>query len=1427
MSNDKDDLKLSEDERKGLATRLETLQKANTLTTSTPQNVFKPIPGTGNVDVKVNPAYTDAVAVQAAAKKDYDTYRAQMDAKIDVTKKKESDTAAGKIPHNVLGLNADKISLIPFPFIRDEEAPGILDNVKFRVFIMGVEVSDYLQDVSWSSDASSEMIGSTASLSLKAPRNLFTYTKKNLTENNGGVNWVISDDFRVDESIKKSMYAYKKANNFYDRDTLTGRWNISIGSLCINHGDTIRIFSQIPWTQKDAWLPVFTGYVREPSINRNHTGEDQVNLSCYTLAEKLTKARVLSKLSAAIVDPKNSPEGSKLGDSKQYFYGKSGITTIDMNQIMLDSFGGTASSMLLDTTLEGLLKFIFYGDTSQANTGYDHYPSDVQIAEAKEKYALALKANEKAVNEKAVNELKMNVYTVTPAEQERLIKQTKSALDKAATDYASLSPDLDPTKKNTQIGFLSSSLYLTHTFPATAKQHLVVTSDENKNPTLSSSSTISTSRTVYKKSWPTYDHTINAGGGFKELSGKRTQPHSGIDTRTVVNGKSAPISLRAPIDGFIYKICSDFTSKESYGAYIQMEGDDGSFHTFAHLSLIIGGLSGHTDTDGGTKGTRVTLGQDLGMTGKSGDSRGAGGGFHLHWEIRMGGPAGGLVNPAQWVDSNNSQGNTFTSNPIASDNSANSAAALNWDLEVADMANWKASNLVGWANGTEDFSNPGNVVDYLRAPIALPQFNPDGTLITGSSFTTQPLKAKEIAFNRTDEVGRRVYLTNKEVTIIGQNSGWLGIYSPHGSCVAVALKQPVLGWGMNRGFTPEVDVQQVGFQAGTQTKAQILSELLGRLDYYWYVTGNGDFVFEFPGYEMCPTHCGAAFEPEFSFSNLVQNDTLTENFANLKAMYTFIGCPTYMNASAGATGINRLIQVSYKLPTVAVRNGVEIEEIYCPFITNEGSLAVYGAIKIREAIANSFTYSCSSLPPMLYVTPNTPIYLKDIDTYALVKKVSFSANIASASFKSTLEFTALRQRLTDEQLFIRFNSEVLHDTANKLATSVSVSSQALSSAKSIANSTPVKPDDPLITKLNKVLNQYGYIYGNGDLLIDYFNTYNQNALSMEQYRVDVASSKQAVRPSATITFESNANRLISTPKKDASNITRPKTSHFTEVTDPDPETKASVVKALAEAHIPGDAAAGMMAHMNTETNNQPGWFDSLGGFTTNLSKTFEQGIGILNLTGKAIGQLTNVAGAMQNIVADTQRLIGAQSNLIGDMASAQRNIKAAWDGISGTKTYTSSISTVTYSQTTKTKTVTPISTTLTQPNQVNLDPSAFVALDPRANVAFSCKVGAMMMKEAINQVIQIHGAHTNLSGTDINRDVLALAIKFGPHDPAYRKTIKDTNPLDVSEAGTDAFIRKLQQNLYLLGTYSKKDIDYCSFYRRIRNDAKKRGLHKV
>lgn len=187
------------------------------------------------------------------------------------------------------------------------------------------------------------------------------------------------------------------------------------------------------------------------------------------------------------------------------------------------------------------------------------------------------------------------------------------------------------------------------------------------------------------------------------------------------------VSVKSPVGGKV--LASSFNV--DIGNYIELAGDDGRTHRVMHLS--------HRDL---VAGQRVEEGQQLGISGNTGKVVGANGGYHLHWDVRVGGSAWNssfanyfnpeallsIQNQPQSVPASNPAGSFSVGRPVPGYITSADAALRHGSNSIVPVGTYAVFNRAnGMVNVTPKPGRPGwwiNPADVASGPVSAPAPQP-------------------------------------------------------------------------------------------------------------------------------------------------------------------------------------------------------------------------------------------------------------------------------------------------------------------------------------------------------------------------------------------------------------------------------------------------------------------------------------------------------------------------------------------------------------------------------------------------------------------------------------------------------------------------------------------------------------------------------
>ncbi len=223
------------------------------------------------------------------------------------------------------GNNKDWICKMEDTWKYREEKYSVQNN-EFRLFIEGVEVTNYVQGtISWTLESTGGM--NTCRFQLNNTQDAFILTPDNLCAGTDKGGWRLSGggkvslgpsrtlwrNFAVDETAKYLLYKRKydevmKNLNKTKIDKETGMWLYPLGPYrCIVHKhDPVRLFIRLPntagiatkvkkkfWKYGELWAPAFTGFVKDYSWDDNPVeGTRTLSITCYDYRGLFNRMRV-------------------------------------------------------------------------------------------------------------------------------------------------------------------------------------------------------------------------------------------------------------------------------------------------------------------------------------------------------------------------------------------------------------------------------------------------------------------------------------------------------------------------------------------------------------------------------------------------------------------------------------------------------------------------------------------------------------------------------------------------------------------------------------------------------------------------------------------------------------------------------------------------------------------------------------------------------------------------------------------------------------------------------------------------------------------------------------------------------------------------------------------------------------------------------
>lgn len=302
-------------------------------------------------------------------------------------------------------------------------------------------------------------------------------------------------------------------------------------------------------------------------------------------------------------------------------------------------------------------------------------------------------------------------------------------------------------------------------------------------------------------------------------------------------------------------------------------------------------------------------------------------------------------------------------------------------------------------------------------------------------------------------------LSRDEMLFIGSRSNFKGQHAPHGEARTLVFIEPESGIGYRgRGHEdPKSAITDGGIEIDYTNRLEVIDTLLGMIDYQFYVSPMGDFIFEFPKYDFYPEDMDTATRSTLSLidysvtepfsitetdqaafdltqgvglttdsvnlsgsmrqyylvDHLISKSSIEERADDVKTVYKYSGGYPGLNSEAETQEIQRgqMMQGIIWLPALAMRYGVNVESIVFPEIHNDTrKLDTWAMLKIQKMLANIYQVSASDLPGNPMMLPNSPFYIRARDCHCLINTVTDT--YAPSNYTTTVALNTFRHRNT-------------------------------------------------------------------------------------------------------------------------------------------------------------------------------------------------------------------------------------------------------------------------------------------------------------------------------------------------------------------------------------------------------------------------------
>lgn len=221
------------------------------------------------------------------------------------------------------------------------------------------------------------------------------------------------------------------------------------------------------------------------------------------------------------------------------------------------------------------------------------------------------------------------------------------------------------------------------------------------------------------------------------------------------------------------------------------------------------------------------------------------------------------------------------------------------------------------------------------------------------------------------------------------------------------------------------------------SRLELLQQVCKGIDYQFYVSGNGDLIFEFPMYDFLPVHFNAVWSDLYTFQKQFINDNIndeggqpisaleitSEHLRQEYAEQNPEGNSQQLTSVATSVELKRTIFSN----VLASRLGVHVETYHVPGVTDQNRLAQLGLIEFNKRLAD-FDKMDTKVVYRPFMGVNRPIYHQMKERMAISTNISYTWQIReeasldiSTSYTRKLENGTFRFIFGGEAVPISYN----------------------------------------------------------------------------------------------------------------------------------------------------------------------------------------------------------------------------------------------------------------------------------------------------------------------------------------------------------------------------------------------------------------------
>lgn len=203
------------------------------------------------------------------------------------------------------------------------------------------------------------------------------------------------------------------------------------------------------------------------------------------------------------------------------------------------------------------------------------------------------------------------------------------------------------------------------------------------------------------------------------------------------------------------------------------------------------------------------------------------------------------------------------------------------------------------------------------------------------------------------------------------------------------------------------------------TRLAILNEVCESIDYQFWVSPNGDLIFEFPQYDFLPCDYGMFSTSLEVDKHIVPESTVSDESGDIPSVVSVTGGISWEEVGRTVADSSMIKGIAWS-PALVHRYGVNEKSINRPYIYDRRLLENHARLELQKALAEANSLQCSFVYRP-FLTPNRPFFVKPEMRLGTTTSVSESIPMESEEPSQSADLKYIRRASIDfGQLHFRF-----------------------------------------------------------------------------------------------------------------------------------------------------------------------------------------------------------------------------------------------------------------------------------------------------------------------------------------------------------------------------------------------------------------------